>query len=52
MKQLRLLCTKIFWCATWLFNKTILKFGQVKVADYDFGVLQAVVIDKIFQLSW
>lgn len=51
LKDLTLFLTKILWCATWLFDKTILQFGQVKIADYNFGVLQTVKVDKIFQLT-
>lgn len=50
LKDLTLFLTKILWCATWLFDKTIFQFGQVKIADYNFGVLQTVVVDQIFQL--
>lgn len=52
IKSLRHIFTEIFWCATRFLNETVFQFGQVKVADYNFGVLQAVEIDKIFQLSW
>lgn len=43
--------TKVFRSATRLFNKSVLQFGQMKIAYDDFRVLQTIVVNKIFQLK-
>lgn len=48
--QCPILLTKVFRSPTWVLKETIFQFGQLKVTDYDFGVLQTVKIHQVLQL--
>lgn len=42
--------TKIFGSPTWILNEPIFQFCQMKVADNNFGVLQAIKVHQVLQL--
>lgn len=46
-----LIFTKVFRSATGLFNKTVLQLGKMKITNDNFGMFQAIVVNKILQLE-